>query len=42
LLDLALGTPAASSFDGEADRRFTAAEVLSARSLEPGRRRRPD
>jgi 4-hydroxy-3-methylbut-2-enyl diphosphate reductase len=30
LLDLALGTPAASSFDGEADRRFTAAEVLSA------------
>jgi 4-hydroxy-3-methylbut-2-enyl diphosphate reductase len=30
LLDLALATPATSSFDGEADRRFTAAEVLSA------------
>jgi hypothetical protein len=29
-LDLTLDTPAASSFDGEADRRFTAAEVLSA------------
>jgi 4-hydroxy-3-methylbut-2-enyl diphosphate reductase len=29
LLDLSLQTPAASSFDGEADRRFTAAEVLS-------------
>jgi 4-hydroxy-3-methylbut-2-en-1-yl diphosphate reductase len=30
LLDLSLATPATSSFDGEADRRFTAAEVLSA------------
>jgi 4-hydroxy-3-methylbut-2-enyl diphosphate reductase len=30
LLDLVLCTPGASSFDGEADRRFTAAEVLSA------------
>src|SRR5271170_2549171 len=30
LLDLTLDTPAASSFDGEADPRFTAAEVLSA------------
>ena len=30
LLDLSLQTPATSSFDGEADRRFTAAEVLSA------------
>src|SRR5579863_10329691 len=30
LLDLALHTPATSSFDGEADRHFTAAEVLSA------------
>jgi len=30
LLDLTLDTPATSSFDGEADRRFTAAEVLSA------------
>jgi hypothetical protein len=30
LLDLALASPTSSSFDGDADRRFTAAEVLSA------------
>ena len=30
LLDLALRCPDPSSFDGQADRRFTAAEVLSA------------
>jgi hypothetical protein len=32
LLDVALATPQTSSFDGEADRKFTAAEVLSAAS----------
>jgi hypothetical protein len=32
VLDLALRTPTASTFDGQADREFTAAEVLSAAS----------
>jgi 4-hydroxy-3-methylbut-2-en-1-yl diphosphate reductase len=32
LLDLGLDTPVATSFDAQADREFTAAEVLSARS----------
>jgi 4-hydroxy-3-methylbut-2-enyl diphosphate reductase len=32
VLDLALRTPSASTFDGQADREFTAAEVLSAAS----------
>ena len=32
VLDLALATPRASTFDGQADREFTAAEVLSATS----------
>jgi hypothetical protein len=30
ILDLALATPGVSSFDGQADREFTAAQVLSA------------
>jgi hypothetical protein len=29
-LDLTLATPAISTFDGQADREFTAAQVLSA------------
>src|SRR5487761_1981453 len=32
VLDLALGTPSPSTFDGQADREFTAAEVLAASS----------
>jgi hypothetical protein len=30
IVDLALATPGASSFDGQADREYTAAQVLSA------------
>jgi 4-hydroxy-3-methylbut-2-enyl diphosphate reductase len=30
ILDLTLATPAISTFDGQADREFTAAQVLSA------------
>jgi 4-hydroxy-3-methylbut-2-en-1-yl diphosphate reductase len=37
MLDLTLATPEVSSFDGQADREFTAAQVLSAPSLGPGR-----
>ena len=32
VLDLALATPSAATFDGQADRDFTAAQVLSASS----------